>query len=101
MRTLQYPVPECIKERCDQIKYLAGCTEKQCHIRKRDMACTVTRYKKHEFTLPFVVGSFGFLHREQTRLVAGPARMTTSDQRAQFRSEKSNLCTLARYRLHH
>jgi hypothetical protein len=49
MSTLQYPVPECIKDHCDQLKYSRWLQRKAtAHARrdrKRDMACTIARYK--------------------------------------------------------
>src|ERR1700675_1388100 len=49
MSTLQYPVPECIKMHCDQLKYSRWLQRKAtAHARrdrKRDMACTIARDK--------------------------------------------------------
>jgi hypothetical protein len=49
MSTLQYRVPECIEMHCDQLKYSRWLKRKAtAHARrdrKRDMTCTITRYK--------------------------------------------------------
>jgi hypothetical protein len=49
MGTLQYPAPECIKGQCDQAKYSRWLQRKAAaharRDRKRDMACTIARYK--------------------------------------------------------
>ena len=49
MGTLQYAVPECIKRQCDQLRYSRWLHRKAvAHARrdrKRDMDCTIARYK--------------------------------------------------------
>jgi hypothetical protein len=50
MSTLQYAVPDSIKDQCDQAKYSRWLQRKAtAHARrdrKRDMACTIARYKE-------------------------------------------------------
>jgi hypothetical protein len=49
MSTLQYPVPDCIKGNCDQARYSRWLHRKAvAHARrdrKRDVDCTIARYK--------------------------------------------------------
>lgn len=49
MSTLQYAVPDCIKDQCDQMKYSRWLQRKAtAHARrdrKRDRACTIAQYK--------------------------------------------------------
>jgi hypothetical protein len=49
MSILQYPVPVCIKGQCDQVKYSRWLHRKAAahtrRDRKRDIACTLARYK--------------------------------------------------------
>jgi hypothetical protein len=49
MGTLLYLVPECIKAHCDQLKYSRWLQRKAAahakRDRKRDMGCTIARYK--------------------------------------------------------
>jgi hypothetical protein len=50
MSVLQYAVPDSIKDQCDQVKYSRWLQRKAtAHARrdrKRDMACTIARYKE-------------------------------------------------------
>jgi hypothetical protein len=47
--TLRYAVPECIRAHCDQVKYFRWLHRKAAaharRDRKRDIACTIARYK--------------------------------------------------------
>src|SRR5437762_5384483 len=64
MSPLQYPVPECIKAHCGQMKYSRWLQRKAtAHTRrdrKRDMACTIARYKAEIHTAVCSSGHLDF-----------------------------------------
>lgn len=100
MSTFRYAVPDCIKDQCEQVKYSRWLQRKaMTHARrdrKRNMACTIARYKAEIHAAVCASGHLDFYTGESLdwSLVGTYDNESSKVGRTQYRKDRALLPTL-------